>query len=129
MDAPNPHAPQVPLEFGLPRDRTCGAHARRRVESCLAGISDAAMDDVRLVVSELVDNAYLHGRGAIRLRLSRRPARVRVEVIDEGHGASIGIKPARHQGGGHGLRLVDCIAVRWGVLEGSTHVWAELRVF
>jgi len=28
--------------------------------------------------------------------------------------------------GGHGLRLVDAVADRWGVERGSTRVWFEL---
>jgi hypothetical protein len=34
--------------------------------------------------------------------------------------------PPPHQGGGHGLRLVDLVADRWGVERGSTRVWFEI---
>jgi hypothetical protein len=31
------------------------------------------------------------------------------------------------QVGGNGLRIVDAEATRWGVHEGTTHVWFELE--
>jgi hypothetical protein len=34
--------------------------------------------------------------------------------------------PPPHQGAGHGLRLVDLVADRWGVERGSTRVWFEI---
>jgi hypothetical protein len=51
---------------------------------------------------------------------------VRVEVVDSG--TSIGVAMCRPDGiGGWGLRLVDRIADRWGVIgETGAHVWFEL---
>jgi anti-sigma regulatory factor (Ser/Thr protein kinase) len=117
-------------EIALPRDRGCGALARRFAEERLRdGLDPEAMDDVRLVVSELVDNAYLHGRGEIRLIVERRPDRVRIEVVDEGRGAAVRIRErGPEQLGGHGLKLVDALAADWGAFEGTTHVWAELEI-
>lgn len=78
-----------------------------------------------MVLSELVNNAFVHGQGAIRLRVSHRHDRLRIEVIDEGSGAAIHI--ADHApDGGSGLRIVDQLARRWGAYEGTTHVWADL---
>lgn len=118
------------VEAQLPRQRGCGAIARRFVEEHLDGqLSDEALDDLKLVVSELVENAYRHGRGEIRLRLEPQGGRVRVEVVDEGEGQAIKIRQQRHLGdGGFGLRLVDQLAHAWGAFEGTTHVWAELRI-
>jgi two-component sensor histidine kinase len=78
---------------------------------------------VKLVVSELVSNAFLHGKGGIELRLSSRRGRVRIEVIDEGEGAAV---RASRQGEYHGVDIVDALALTWGARAGSTHVWAEL---
>ena len=39
----------------------------------------------------------------------------------------IEIRESADEGGGWGLRLLDKVSERWGVHEGSTHVWFELR--
>jgi anti-sigma regulatory factor (Ser/Thr protein kinase) len=116
------------FDIGLPRSRTCGAIARRVVEERLTPrLNGQALDDAKLVVSELVDNAYLHGRGKIRLMIEPRSDRLRIEVIDEGNGAAIKIRErAPEELGGLGLRLVDQLSTAWGAYEGTTHVWAEL---
>jgi anti-sigma regulatory factor (Ser/Thr protein kinase) len=78
-------------------------------------------------VSELVNNAVVHGEGRIRLDAELRGEILRVEVVDEGEGTPPAIREQGvADGGGWGLRLVDTLALRWGVYEGSTHVWAEL---
>jgi anti-sigma regulatory factor (Ser/Thr protein kinase) len=81
---------------------------------------------LKLIVSELVDNAYMHGRGQIRLRLQRQPQCVRIDVMDEGENAAVKIRKLGVRGGGHGLRLVDHLCAAWGSFAGSTHVWCEL---
>lgn len=51
-----------------------------------------------------------------------------IEVIDEGTGFDRAIQTRElPQTGGWGLRLVDCEASRWGLHEGTTHVWFELE--
>jgi anti-sigma regulatory factor (Ser/Thr protein kinase) len=85
------------------------------------------LDDLKLVVSELATNAYVHGIGRIRLRLEADEERVRVAVMDEGHNATIKITQVGAYGG-NGLRLVDQLCSQWGAYEGSTHVWAELPI-
>ena len=109
----------------LPRDTSCGAVARRLVEQHLGSASSDDIADANMVVSELVNNAFLHGKGSIQLRISSRPGRTRVEVIDQGEGA--GIRAGQHEGH-HGLNIVDALSLAWGAREGSTHVWAELPV-
>ena len=54
-----------------------------------------------LVVSELVDNAYIHGAGQMRIKVAPHPGWVRVEVLDEGEGAAIKIRALGASGGGH----------------------------
>jgi anti-sigma regulatory factor (Ser/Thr protein kinase) len=117
-----------PVETRLPRDVTCAAIARRCVERQLTEVlTKSALDDVKLVVSELVDNAYRHGRGQIKLSLACEAGKVRVEVVDEGEGQAIAIRERGPDDfGGHGLRLVDEISAAWGAYEGTTHVWADL---
>jgi anti-sigma regulatory factor (Ser/Thr protein kinase) len=116
-----------PLEVELPRHRSCGATARRLVEQSAVGeLSEQDLGDLKLVVSELVDNAYLHGAGRIWLRLHVREDRLRVEVIDQGEGAAIKVRPPSGAEGGRGLKIVEKLAAAWGAHEGTTHVWAEL---
>lgn len=105
----------------------CAAVARRLVERQYGDqLARRTLDDLKLVVSELVDNAYVHGKGRIRLRLGREQDRLRVEVMDEGRDALIRIRKLGVRSGGHGLRLVDHLCPRWGAFAGSTHVWADL---
>lgn len=80
-----------------------------------------------LVSSELVSNAYLHGAGEIELVVNLFEDRIRIEVVDEGHEQAPAVReqPA-DESGGWGLRIVDQVALQWGVFEGTTHVWADL---
>jgi anti-sigma regulatory factor (Ser/Thr protein kinase) len=116
------------VEVELPRDRTCAGVARRTVEERTVPLAAEIVDDVKTVVSELVDNAYLHGRGRIWLRLRRSCARLRVEVTDEGEGAVLAINPQPSSEGGYGLQIVASLSRAWGAYEGTTHVWAELEL-
>jgi anti-sigma regulatory factor (Ser/Thr protein kinase) len=114
--------------LNLPRDRSCAAVARRTIEEHGSGLDPETLGDVKAVASELVDNAYLHGCGQIRLRLDRRFDRIRVEVIDEGEGAAIAVNQQPSPKGGYGLRIVEELSRAWGAFEGTTHVWAEITV-
>jgi anti-sigma regulatory factor (Ser/Thr protein kinase) len=117
------------LELELPRNRSCAVAARRFVERAVgAMLSGERLDDLKLVVTELVENAYVHGRGEIVLRLRPRRDAVRVEVVDQGRGARVGIREQNRDPGGWGLRLVDQLAESWGVHNGITHVWAVVRL-
>jgi len=117
------------IEIELPRKPSAGATARRLLERQAAALpAGTRLQELKLVVSELVNNAYLHGRGRIELKLDRRPDCLRVEVVDQGENAAVRI-PSRPAGdGGHGLRIVAQLASRWGAYQGTTHVWAELRL-
>jgi anti-sigma regulatory factor (Ser/Thr protein kinase) len=88
-------------------------------------------EDATLLVSELVTNAVKYGPvdGEIRLIIDQHATRTRFTVHDPGGGPLPQMRSASsplHEGGGHGLRLVDSIADRWGVERGSTRVWFEL---
>jgi anti-sigma regulatory factor (Ser/Thr protein kinase) len=116
------------VETELPRQPTCCALARRLVEREYgARLDSGTLGDVKLVVSELASNAYLHGTGRIRLRLDADEQRVRVAIMDEGENAVIQITQLGSSGG-YGLRVVDQLCSEWGAYEGSTHVWAELLI-
>ena len=114
-------------EVELPRNRSCALTARRWLEQRIPrSVPGQTRDDLKLVATELVENALVHGKGRIFLRLHTRPDSVRVEVTDEGENAAIKIQTRGPKIGGWGLVLVDRLAERWGAFEGTTHVWAEL---
>lgn len=100
----------------------------RRHLRCLGVPADAVQTAV-LVSSEFVTNAYLHGHGKIELRVRVRGDHVRIEVIDEGRDQEPAVRERDlDEPGGWGLLIVDQLALRWGVFEGTTHVWADLAV-
>jgi len=117
------------LEVELPRDRFAPSIARHRLADWLAGTLDPAdLDRARLLASELVTNAVVHGRGSIVLRAALADRRLVVEVIDQGDGFERTIRQhGPEQVGGNGLNIVETEASRWGVHEGTTHVWFELE--
>lgn len=113
------------LDVQLPRHRGCARIARRQIESLYHGtLGEDSLDDLKLVVSELVDNAFLHGTGQIRLKLALADDRVRVEVLDDGPECAIGIRSDAPGVGGWGLRIVDRLSLAWG--SADAHIWAEL---
>ncbi|HWC86330.1 MAG TPA: ATP-binding protein [Solirubrobacteraceae bacterium] len=118
------------MEVELPRDPGAGARARRLVEEMSAGTLDPdELGQAKLLVSELVNNAVLHGQGKITFRADLDEDRLHVEVVDEGSGFE---RKVRQQDGetprgGRGLRLVEAQSSRWGLHEGTTHVWFEIE--
>ena len=70
-------------EIELPRSRDAAVAARRFLDSHAGQVGEAALEDARLIVSELVTNALLHGRGRIFLTVRVDDACLRVEVGDE----------------------------------------------
>jgi anti-sigma regulatory factor (Ser/Thr protein kinase) len=113
----------------IPRDPAAPAIARRMVDE-LDGVVDAdCAQRARLLISEVVTNAVRHGEGdTIRVLFDADPGgQLRCEVVDEGHGfvPTARDKPSTDVGG-WGLHLVETLSRRWGVREGSTHVWFEL---
>ena len=132
MASPDPIRRSSPprLATELPRRLEAGASARRQLELCFGGvIPDATLCRALTVVSELVNNAVLHGEGRIELIAEAGEGVLRVEVVDEGSGEALGIREQEPDAiGGWGLRLVDDLCVSWGAYEGSTHVWADLSL-
>ena len=117
------------LSVDIPCDPRAPWRARRAVEDLAAGLRPDVLADVKLLVSELITNSVKYGGdGAVTLQVDAPSAgRVRVEVVDQG----VGFVPvARNRPvtevGGWGLHLVQTLANRWGVHEGSTHVWFEI---
>jgi anti-sigma regulatory factor (Ser/Thr protein kinase) len=119
---------RVDIDLELPADPSAAGLARVELRRALAGtLEHGLLEDLRLVVTELVTNAVVHGRGAVRLRVQHDAGAVRGEVVDEGGGFEHELRVAGPlETTGRGLLLVERLTTRWGVHEGTTHVWFEL---
>jgi anti-sigma regulatory factor (Ser/Thr protein kinase) len=116
------------LTLKLSPEPTAPGYARRAAQQQFAGhLTRRRLNDLLLVISELVGNAVVHGQGEVVLRLQLDGETVRGEVIDEGAGFE---HQVRERGpddvGGRGLMLVESMTSRWGIHEGTTHVWFEM---
>lgn len=117
------------LHVKLPHTSEAPAIARRSIVRWLApDVEPDELDTAKLLVSELVTNAVVHGHGEITLRAKLDEDRLLVEVIDQGQGFERTVRQRDFAGiGGRGLAIVDSEASRWGIHEGTTHVWFELE--
>lgn len=96
------------------------------------GVTGMANQIVELLSSELLANAVIHGPegGAVGVRVSVRPDRVRVTVSDTGSEHDAPVVLHRDPGAltGRGMAIVDALASRWGA-DGDgagTSVWFEV---
>lgn len=120
-----------PEEFRLvlSPDTEAGWRARQALRQRFTrSLPAPALIDLTAVVTELVNNSVAHGpQRPITVALEVDGEMIRGEIADQGNPANVmpqGKVAARK---GHlGLRVVDELASRWGVFEGSTHVWFEL---
>jgi anti-sigma regulatory factor (Ser/Thr protein kinase) len=122
--------PASPLEIELPRSEDAPGLARSALaEWCDDELDADELDKARLLTSELVTNAVVHGHGEIVLRAELDDHRVLVEVIDGGGGFEHRARLRDMEDlGGRGLAIVDKEASRWGIHEGTNHVWFELEL-
>jgi anti-sigma regulatory factor (Ser/Thr protein kinase) len=117
------------VTFDIERDVTAPAQARRAVEAFGGRLDPGVVPDVKLLVSELITNSVKYGGdGEVTLILrSEAPQHVHVEVVDQGVGfVPVARDRPRTEPGGWGLHMVEALTERWGVREGSTHVWFEI---
>lgn len=110
--AGHPPRPPDPVQSRRPDvemgDPTPAAARRGIIElGRSAGIGGEALEDLRVTVSEIVSNAWRHGRPPVRVRAWASADRVVVTVTDQGRGPQdplVGLVPAReHEPGGWGL--------------------------
>jgi anti-sigma regulatory factor (Ser/Thr protein kinase) len=118
----------VDLTLNLPPDTSAPGRARAAARRSLAGdLTSERLSELTLVISELVSNALVHGRGQVVFRLQLDDGIVRGEVIDQGGGFEHEIRArGADEVGGRGLFLVEALTNSWGIHEGTTHVWFEL---
>ena len=116
----------------LPKSTDAPALARDAIRSLQPELPPDLVEDATLLVSELVTNGVKYGgEGELRLEIEAEPDRLRAEIVDQGSGFAPQTRQDRQlvpsDEGGWGLHLVETLADDWGVHEGSTHVWFELR--
>jgi anti-sigma regulatory factor (Ser/Thr protein kinase) len=115
----------------LPSDLTAARLARERLGVACAGMSTMKVDVARLLVTELVANAVLHGSGVVILVVARDGEGVRVSVDDESPDPPVVVESRSLMEHGSGMRLVAALADSWGVDQRGDgqpgkRVWFEL---
>ncbi len=90
---------------------------------------DALIETAALLTSELVTNAVVHARSTSTLSMRQNGSKIRVELLDRGHGR-VALRSATPGaiGGGRGLFIVEQLADAWGSADTATgtKVWFEL---
>jgi anti-sigma regulatory factor (Ser/Thr protein kinase) len=116
------------LSIEVPRDERGPGLSRAAVRDSFRGrISERELEDLQVIVSELTTNAVRHGEGEIHLHVVLKDGLVHGEVVDDGHGLERAVDAHGIDAlGGRGLNIVSGLARRWGIHEGSSHVWFEL---
>jgi anti-sigma regulatory factor (Ser/Thr protein kinase) len=103
------------LTVTLTGDRLDPRVARDHARRALGSVDADSADDVLLVVSELVTNAVLHGKGPITLTVTVEPAEIVVAVTDHGpESPSFGQQHVDDEDG-RGLRIVQRLTAAWDV--------------
>ncbi len=93
---------------------SAASEARRHIAQACAGMPEETVYTARLLVTELVSNAVLHGYGTVLLIVVRDQGRVRVEVHDDSPRPPMVVDGPPLAEHGAGLRLVSALAGSWG---------------
>jgi anti-sigma regulatory factor (Ser/Thr protein kinase) len=129
MQASSGPTQQEEFRLVLSPDTEAGWRARVALRQRFSeALPPGALIDLTAVVTELINNAVARGpQRPITVALAIDGASIRGEVADQGNPAAT-FPPDREAAseGLLGLRVVDQLTSRWGVYEGSTHVWFEL---
>ena len=93
-----------------------------------AGLCPDARDAAVLLTSEVVTNAFIHGRSEARLLVVATPSLVHVEVGDDN--ARHPVRAERNDAAldGRGLDILEILASAWGVRDDAAGkvVWFEV---
>lgn len=111
----------------LPADATAPGQARWHLRQLLESDSEAI--DAELVATELITNAWRHGRGPITLIADLRPDCLMLEVCSESD-AQPNVCTDAGGSSGRGLLLIEELTTAWGFTrEGDQMcVWAEIAI-
>ncbi|MFI5522660.1 ATP-binding protein [Streptomyces platensis] len=93
-------------------------------------LDDETADGIRLVVSELITNAVVHGEGPVTVALFHRPGHLVIEVLDASPLTPQPNCAEADDESGRGLLLVDTLAARagWESSDRGKRVWADLAL-
>jgi anti-sigma regulatory factor (Ser/Thr protein kinase) len=121
----------VEIHEHLPKDPGSAACARQVLSRLTGQVSDRALADAKLLVTELVANAVQHvpEEGEISLDVICEPGMLRVGVGDPGHGFHPQPRrPDSPKDSGWGLHFVEILSERWAVeVDGEARVWFEMK--
>jgi PAS domain S-box-containing protein len=94
------------------------------------GVPADQQEDVRLLASELVTNAIVHGSAPIELRIRRTRDQVVLEVSDAATYFPRRMRPGADDEHGRGLQLVSLLSSRWGTRPTPTGkaVWCVVPI-
>jgi anti-anti-sigma factor len=117
--------------FSIPPGRTRATVARQHIERTCGRWACAAnaVSDARLIASELVENAMLHGLGAIRMRLELIRGKLTIAIYDDDPNGPR-VTAGNLTNGRLGLALFERLAYTWGCARtpaGGNVVWAILQ--
>lgn len=106
--------------------------ARRFVGATLGTLPDSIYESVLLIVSELATNAIRHAGTGFSVEIALNREELRIAVVDVGDGKPTIGSPPPTQPSGRGLRIVEMLSDRWGIIpsspeEGKT-VWFSVKV-
>ena len=115
----------------LPADLQAARKARSFLDRTWCGNHHSALlDEARLLVSELVTNAVVHGAPPIALRVECDGSTELVVAVSDGNP----VPPLRREltddaASGRGIALVDLLSDRWGVdvTGAGKTTWFRLR--
>ncbi len=120
------------IETSLPADPQSVRVARGLVEGLRDHILAEAVDDLKLLISEVVTNSIRHAGlipgETVGVKIIIRKDVVRAEVTDSGNGFTPATRTPEDSGTrGWGLEVVEQLSSRWGVTNNSeTTVWFEI---
>lgn len=93
-------------------------------------LDDETADAIRLVASELISNAVVHGEGPVTVTLYHRPGRLVIDVFDDNPAAPQMSCAQADDESGRGLAMVEFLASRcaWEPAGRGKRVWAEVAL-
>ncbi|MEU6403699.1 ATP-binding protein [Streptomyces sp. NPDC046985] len=101
-----------------------------RVRAWGVPLDEETVDAIRLVASELIANAVIHGAGPITVALYHSTGRLVIDVLDGSTAAPRAANGGADAESGRGLSLVGLLALSWAwePTDRGKRVWAELAL-
>lgn len=104
--------------------------ARYLVTDALRSFPQEVRDSVETLLSELATNCVRHTSSEFTVRIDTAADKIRVDVTDSGPGTPRIESPPLSEPAGRGLRIVDLLADRWGIISDDPSfdktVWFEI---